>query len=485
MAENLKEKTAKGLYWGALGNGAQQLLNLVFGIFLARLLTPDDYGMIGMIMIFSLIAGTFVECGFTSALAKKKDVQHNDYNAVFWFSMIVSIFIYVVLFFAAPYIALFYHQPDLVPLSRFLFLGFVISGMAVVPNALFYRQLKVKQKTLAQTLALFVSCVTGITMAYHGMSYWGIATQNILYVLVYAICMWLFVRWRPSLHIDLSPIKEMFGFSSKLLVTNIFAHLNNNVMSVLLGRWFLRSDVGNYSQANKWNYLGYSLISNMISGVAMPVLASVDGDRGRQRNIFRKMLRFASFVSFPLMFGLSLVAPEFITITITDKWHAASLLLQILCIMGAFVPISTLYTNLIISDGRSNVYMYGNIALGVVQILILSLTRFWGITTMLVVYVIVYVCWLLFWHYWAFRIVRLSLLDAIKDMAPFAAVAVFSMIVSHMASTPISDIYLRFICKIVCAAIVYISVMKLSHAVILKECMQFLTNRSKKNETVI
>ena len=152
MAENLKEKTAKGLYWGALGNGAQQLLNLVFGIFLARLLTPDDYGMIGMIMIFSLIAGTFVECGFTSALAKKKDVQHNDYNAVFWFSMIVSIFIYVVLFFAAPYIALFYHQPDLVPLSRFLFLGFVISGMAVVPNALFYRQLKVKQKTLAQTL---------------------------------------------------------------------------------------------------------------------------------------------------------------------------------------------------------------------------------------------------------------------------------------------------------------------------------------------
>ena len=480
MAENLKEKTAKGLFWGALGNGSQQLLNLVFGIFFARLLSPDDYGMIGMLTIFSLIASTFVECGFTNALAKNKNVQYNDYNAVFWFSIIVSIFIYVVLFFSAPYIALFYHQPDLVPLARFSFLGFVISGTAVVPGALFYKQLKVKQKTFAQTMALFVSGVTGITMAYHGMSYWGIATQNNVYVLVYAISMWFLAHWRPSLHIDLSPIKGMFGFSSKLLFTNIFIHLNNNVMSVLLGLWFLRSDVGNYTQANKWNSMGYSLINNMILGVAMPVLASVDGVRERQRNIFRKMLRFASFVSFPLMFGLSLVAPEFISITITDKWHAASLLLQMLCVMGAFAPISSLYTNLIISDGRSNIYMYGNIALGMVQIIVLSSTRFWGITTMISVYVVVYVVWLIFWHYWAYRIIKLSLLDAFKDIAPFAAIAIVSMVISFIASQPFSNIYARFFFKIIIAGLIYVGVMKITNAVILTECIQFVLNKKQK-----
>lgn len=472
--ETLKEKTAKGLMWGGLSNGVQQLLNLVFGIFLARLLNADDYGMVGMLAIFSLLATAFIESGFTNSLARKKDASHRDFNAVFWCSLLIGVVLYAVLFVSAPLIARFFHQPELVPLSRFLFIAFVISSTAIVPNALFYRQLEVKKKAIAQITALMVSGVVGITMAWHHLSYWGIATQNVVYVTVFTVLMWWNTSWRPTLHIDFKPVREMLSFSSKLMLTNVFLHVNNNILSVLLGRWYTRADVGNYTQANKWNTMGYSLIANMISGVAMPVLNSVSDNRGRQRQVFRKMLRFTAFVSFPLMFGLALVSEEFITIAITDKWLPAAHLMQLLCIMGAFAPISTLYTNLIISDGRGNTYMWGSIGLGLMQIAVLTTMRQLGIVPMVATYAGLYVAWLLVWHYWAHRILGLSILEVLKDVVPFLLITAIALVATHFATQPIANVYLRFGAKIGCAALIYIGIMRLANAAILKESIEYI-----------
>ena len=472
--ENLKEKTAKGLMWGGMSNGIQQLLNLLFGICLARLLNADDYGMVGLLTIFMLLAGAFIESGFTNSLAKKKDADHRDFNAVFWCSLLIGIALYLLLFVSAPLIARFFRQPALVPLSRYIFLGFVISSTAIVPNALFYRQLEVKQKALAQIVGLILSGIVGIIMAWQGYSYWGIATQNIVYVSVFSILMWWQTSWRPTLNIDLSPVKAMFGFSSKLMLTNVFLHINNNIMSVLLGRWYTRSDVGNFTQANKWNTMGFSLIANMISGVAMPVLTSVADNRDRQRKVFRKMLRFAAFVSFPLMLGLALVANEFIIITITDKWLPAARLLQLLCVMGAFAPIASLYTNLIISDGRGNTFMYGSMALGLLQIAVLSILRHAGITTMVAAYAALYAAWLLVWHYWAHCIMGLRLTEALKDILPFLLITVIALATAHLTASPIGNVYLRFAGKIAVAAVVYLGIMRLANATILNESIEYL-----------
>ena len=167
----LKEKTAKGLLWGGISNGIQQLLNLVFGIFLARLLTPADYGMVGMLTIFSLIASTLQESGFTAALTNKRDIKHEDYNAVFWFSLFMGLSLYLILFFSAPLIADFFHQPQLIPLARYSFLGFVISSTGTAQNAYIFRNLMVRQKALSVCIGLFISGIVGITLAYHGFSY--------------------------------------------------------------------------------------------------------------------------------------------------------------------------------------------------------------------------------------------------------------------------------------------------------------------------
>ncbi len=475
----LKGKTAKGLFWGGLSNGVQQLLNLLFGIFLARILNAEDYGMVGMLTIFVVVAGSLQESGFTNALVNKKDASHRDFNAVFWFSTLLGLTLYIILFFCAPLIADFYHKPQLVPLARFLFLSFLMSSTATAHNAVLFKRLMVKQKAIAQISGLTVSGIVGVTMAFNGMAYWGIATQSVINIMVTNALFWYFSPWRPTFHIDFRPLKEMFGFSSKILVTNIFIQTNNNIFSVLLGRLFSTSEVGFYTQANKWDSMGYSLIGNMVNGVAQPVLTSVSDDKERQRGVFRKMLRFTSFIAFPAMLGLALVANELIVIAVTDKWLPCVPFLQLLCIWGAFFPITTLYTNLIISKGKSNIYMWNTIILGALQLLTLLIVHPYGIEAMIIAFVAINVGWLLIWQYFVWRLIGLSLFSAVKDIFPFAVVALLTMAATYFITLCIGNIYLLFASKIIVAAAIYVVIMWLSHSVVFKESIEYLFKHNK------
>ena len=474
---SLKEKTAKGLFWGGLGNGMQQLLNLFFGIFISRLLNADDYGMVGMLTIFMVIAAALQESGFTNALTNKKEVTHKDYNAVFWFSTLTGATMYIVLFFCAPLIAEFYHQPKLVPLARFLFIGFFISSSGIAHNAILFKNLMVKQRTLSQIIGLIVSGCVGVCMALGGMAYWGLAAQSVTYITVTTACFWYFSPWRPTWQIDLHPVKEMFSFSSKILVTNIFIQFNNNIFSVLLGRLFSKSEVGYYTQANKWDTMGYSLITGMVAGIAQPVLTEIADDLNRQRNVFRKMLRFTAFIAFPAMLGLALIARELIVISVTDKWLACVPILQVLCIWGAFMPIVSLYSNLVISKGKSDIYMWNTIILGIVQLIALLLVYPFGIQTMIIVFVCINIGWMPVWHYFIWRQLRLSFWQAVTDIAPFALLAALTMIATYYATRGIGNIYLLFAAKIGVAILIYILLMMLTKAAVFKESVAFLLKK--------
>ena len=477
MSESLKDKTAKGLLWGGISNGAQQLLNLLFGIFLARLLTPDDYGMVGMLSIFSLIAGTIQESGFITALINKKDIKHEDYNAVFWFSILTSICLYTILFFCAPLIARFFNQPELTALARYSFIGFVISSTGISHSAYLYKNLIVKQRAFLMMIALIVSGTVGVTLAYHGFSYWGIATQSIVYVSTVMIGYWFISPWRPTFHLNFKPLKGMIAFSSKILATNIFNHLNNNIFSIILGKFYSEKEVGFYNQANKWNSMGYSLISGMINGVAQPVLTQVTDDKERQLRVFRKMMRFTAFVAFPAMFGLSLIAPELITIAITDKWIESALILQLLCISGAFIPITTLCSNLVISKGKSNIYMWNAISLGLLQLLVMYLIHPYGIQTMIVTYVCINISWLIVWRYFVWKEIGYRFIHLLKDILPFLFIAAGVMFITSYLTNRIENIYLLFVSKILIAALLYILIMWISGAQTLKESIHYIRKK--------
>ncbi|MBO4819918.1 MAG: lipopolysaccharide biosynthesis protein [Prevotella sp.] len=475
----LKEKTAKGLLWGGLSNGLQQLLNLVIGIFLARRLSEDDYGMVGMVTIFTALGACLQEGGFISALNKRKDATHRDFNAVFYTSVAIGLAFYTILFFCAPLISRFYGVPELTPLTRYVTLSFVISSFSTAPRAWLFRNMMVRETSLMTLIALAISGIVAIAMAYGGMAYWGIATQNIVYITILTFLSFYFSKWRPTKPEDFTPVREMIGFSSRLIITNVFTIINNNLFSVILGKLYTTRDVGNYTQANKWNTMGSSLISNIIYGVAQPVFTRVEDDRERQKAVLRKMLRFTALVTFPLMLGLSLVAKEFIVILIKEKWLDSAGILQMLCLAGAFFPICTLLSHLVISRGHSGAYMWATIGQCLAGLAVaLSLSSF-GIQVMIGAYVAVGILWTGVWLWLVHRETGLTLMEFLRDISPYLLLAALLCVGAHFAARGIDNIYLRFLAKVLLVAVPYIGVLWLLGSTILHESIKYLLGRLK------
>ncbi|MBQ2126529.1 MAG: lipopolysaccharide biosynthesis protein [Bacteroidaceae bacterium] len=470
---NLKHTVAKGMLWGGISNTVCQLLSLVFGIFLARILGPDDYGPIGMLAIFTAIAGSLQDSGFVAAIANRKTVTHDDYNAVFWFNIIISLLMYAGLYFCAPLIAEFFNQPVLVGLSRYNFLGFVVAGFGIAPSAYLFRELKVKQKSISLILAISISGLTGIVLALNGYSYWGIATQSIMFVLVRSVVCWYFTPWRPSLRINLAPLKYLFAFSYRLLITNLFQRFNWNIFSFILGKYYPR-DVGNYVKSAEWFNMGGDVVNGMVNAVAQPALAKVVDDNERQLRVFRKMLRFTAFISFPLMLGLSLVSKELIIVVITEKWIESAHMLQVLAVWGAFMPLQSMFTNLLVSRGKAAVFMWCTIIQGVLTLALLLALHPYGIRIMLITYCIFNALWLLVWHYFAKKEIHINLKMFLVDTLPYLFMAIAVMLSTHHLTASIDNNITLLIARIAIAAALYIGIARLVHSKELEEITDFI-----------
>lgn len=477
MEGGLKEKTAKGLLWGALNSGSTQLLNLIFGIFLGRLITPAEYGIVGVLSIFTLIAGNLQSSGFTQALVNLKAPRNEDYTAVFWFNTLTSFVLYALLFLSAPLIARFFHQPCLVEVSRFVFLSFVISSFGIAHNAYMTKNMMNRELAIIGAIALLCSGGVATFLAFYGFSYWSLAWQQIIYITVLNIGRYYYTPWRPSWHFTFEPVRKMFGFSVKILITNIINTLSNNILTLLFGRLYPIKAVGDYSQAYKWNTMASAFVANAVGQVAQPVLASVKEEQGRSVRVFRKMLRFTAFLSFPAMFGLAIISNEFILLTIGKRWIDAVPLLQMLCIGGAFVPFYTLYQNVAISNGRSDIYMFCNIAQIVLQLVIIGFFYHLGINTMVMVYTLFTIAWLFVWQWTARRIIGLRFREVIKDVMPTLCIALLVMATTYFVTLSLHHLLLLLICRILIAALLYAAIMKLLHVEMMDELILFIKKR--------
>lgn len=470
---SLKEKTAKGLFWGGFSNGMQQLLSLFFGIFLARTLDSHDYGMVGMLAIFSAVANTLQESGFTAALTNKRNATSADYNAVFWFNTLIGLCMYVVLFFCAPLIAGWFGQPELVSLSRVVFLGFLLSSMGIAHNALLFKEMKVKQTSVISLVSLVLSGCTGLALALSGWGYWSLAWQNVVFIAGLTVLRWRYSGWRPTLPVDFRPLREMFGFSAKLLLTNLVNQVNGNLFSVILGRYYTASDVGYYTQAYKWVSMGQQTVGGMVNGIAQPVFSQIESDRDRLVRVFRKLLRFTSFVSFPALLGLGFVAREFILVTIGEKWLPAVPLMQLLCIFGALWPLLSLYFQMAISLGRSDLYFWSNLLFGAVQLGMACLMFRFGILWMVTAYVCGYALLLLVWQVLMNRLIGFSCTDFLRGILPYAGTSLLGMAATYFLTLSITHPWLLLAAKISGTALIYVVVMKAGRSDILSECLRF------------
>ena len=480
MAESsLREKAARGFLWGGLNNGLVQIIGALFGIVILRHLAPDDYGKISMLMVFPALASILQESGFTAALCNLKEPTHRDYNAVFWFNIGVSALLYGALFFCAPLIARFYNDPSLLPLSRYLFLGFFISSWGTVQRAYLFIHLMNKESCIIALTSLVLSNTVGLLMVLAGFSYWGLATQNILFILIVAVMNWWYSPWRPTLQIDMAPVRKMFGFSSKLLFTNIINTLSSQAFSFLLGKFYGDYTAGIYGNARKWDDMCANTINGMVTGVALPVLSKVRDERERYRQVFRKMLRFVSFVSFPCMLGMGFVAREFLLVVVGPKWEASAELLSMFSVYGAIFPLMTLYGQMVIGQGKSQINMWCTIGLSSLILIGLWALHPFGVHTMVVYFIALNALWLLVWQFFALRLIRLSFWHAFCDVAPFLLLSLGSMAVAWTATRAIENIYLLLAGKIAVTALCYVGILWILRARILRESIDYFLQKRK------
>ena len=530
MPETLKEKTAKGLLWGGLNSTVQQLLGIVFGIILARRLNQSDFGMIAMITIFQLVGNDLQNSGFKVALANLRQPTDRDYNSVFWFNILMGGSLYILLFLCAPLIASFYHIPSLTPLARYAFLSIVFASFGTAQSAWLFKNLRAKQQAKAGMMAVLISSSVAVVMAYMGFAYWALATQTNLYILLCTLFYWYYSPWRPTIrefkvqgpsdgsrvqgsrvqqrsifhfpfsiiNLDvLRPALRMFRFSVKLLISQVLTDINNNVLNILLGRFYGRHDTGNYNQAFQWSTKGSNIIQNMVQQVAQPVLVSVDDEHERQLRVLRKMMRFAAFLSFPLLFGLSLVSHEFIVTLLGEKWAESANYLRWLAIGSAFLPLSTLLANVVITKGRSNIFMYVNLALALCQTTTMLAIYYFQISipfregpgvgsplyTMVIAFVTLTILWFFVWAFFARRLAGYHFTLLLRDVLPFLFAAAAVMLITGFVTTLIIPStllggvgggLLLLMTRIIIAALLYYVVMRLFRVEILNECLRFL-----------
>lgn len=475
----LKEKTAKGFFWGGISNFLQQIIGMIFGVIIARILSPDDYGLIAMLAIFTAIANTITDSGFCSALINRKTIEHKYYNAVFWFSFFIGSCVYIILFFAAPLIADFYNQPILCSLSRILFLSFLINGLGGAHHAMLVKQIKAKERGLTDIISVVCSGIIGLILALNGFAVWGLAIQQVFQSFISTALRWYYSRWRPTFQFDFSPIKEMFGYSIKLFITSIFAQITNNLFSTVFGKLYGKGLTGHYAQGNKWATYGSFVIVGTFNGIAQPVLVEAKTDLLRQLNIFRKMLRFGAFITFPALLGFAFVGKEFIFIFLGDKWMDSVIFMQLFCIWGINSYLISLYTMLIWSHEKSNIYMNIMVSLFICQLLALYFSSSAGIMFMIYVYIGLYYLSTFAFHFYANRIIGLKLKNVVKDLFPYVSASVIAIAAAWLASYYIDNIYIKFMVKVLVTVVTYISILWFSNSVILKESVQYFTQKGK------
>ena len=355
MSENLKAKTAKGVGWGFADNILGLGITAAANIILARILSPADFGIIGMTAIFMTLSTSLVDSGFTGALTRKKDAVKADFDTVFYFNLAVSCLLYAVLFFCSPFIARFFREPILVPVIRILGISLVINAFGIVQKIILVRRIDFRTQAWISLVSSFAAAVAAVAMAFYGFGVWSLVVLQVGKLAVNTILLWSVSKWHPGLCFSRKSFRDMFSFGGRLLITSIISTIWSEMYSFIIGKMYSSSVLGQYSRADKVKNMVTSNVSSVMQKVSYPVLASIQDEGERQINVYRKVLKTTVLISFTAVFGVWAVAGPFILTFFGDQWLPAGGYLRIMCFSGLFLPVMMCSANVINADGRSDI----------------------------------------------------------------------------------------------------------------------------------
>ena len=388
MGDNLKQKMLGALTWSTIDRFGQQAVQFVIGLFLARLLTPDDYGLIGMVMLFVALSNTFVDSGFVQALIRKQDANETDYNSVFYFNIFIAVILYTILFLSAPSIAAFFNQPKLVAICRAIFIGIIFNSMYLIPVAKMTKKMDFKNSAKINIISVTLSGFVGICFAFYGVGVWALVWQQVLFHFFRMVGLYSFVKWKPKAIFSFSVIRGLWGFSVNLLGTSILNMIFNYLYMIIIGKYYPKSQVGYYSQANKLNETTNYSFQTILVGSTYSLLVKIQNDDERFRRIFREIAQKTSLITFPIMLCLIAIAKPLISVLLTNKWLPSVSYFQLLCLATLLSPLYTLNTSALNSRGKSKITFRIEFIKKALILISVFISFQYGIIAMLVGYVI-------------------------------------------------------------------------------------------------
>lgn len=421
--ENIKEKTVTGILWSFIDNFSSLGISFIVGLVLARLLSPKEFGLIGMVTIFIAISNSFINSGFSQALIKKKNCSETDYSTVFFFNLTVGLFFYFLLFVSAPFIGVFFKQPLLIQIVRILGLSLTIDSLTIIQRTTLTKRVDFKLQTKITVIASVASGVISIWLAYSGFGVWSLVTKTLIQEGVSSFLLWLFNRWRPMLVFSKQSFKELFSFGSKLLVSGLIDTIYRNVYYLVIGKYFSAQELGFYTRADQFKELPSSNINGIVSRVSYPVLAQLQDDKVRLKSGYKNIIKTTMLITFILMIGLAAVAEPMIITLIGEKWRSSIIYLQMLCFVGMFYPLHSLNLNMLIVNGRSDLFLKLEIIKKTLAIPTIIIGIFWGIKIMILGMMVNTLIAYYLNSYWSGQYINYSIKEQIKDIFPSLIVA--------------------------------------------------------------
>lgn len=416
--ESLKNKTIKGTMWSAIDNVSQYGVTFIVSIVLARLLSPDDYGLIGIITIFTTVCSAIINGGFSTALIRKKKPTDEDYNTAFVVNMSMSILLYAIVYVCSPYIADFFEREELRALTRVSSLMIIAGAWSIVQQARLTKRIDFKTQTKVTIIASSTSGIIGLCMAIMGLGVWSLVGQTLSYQIVRSVFLWIFNHWSPSLKFSKQSFNELFGFGWKMMMSGVLDSLSTQLYQVIIGKFYPSATLGQYTRAIQFSNMFSSNLTGVIQRVTYPVLSEIQDDNERMVCAYRRVIKMTMFITFAMMLALGAVSEPLLYCLIGPKWHEASTYLPIICLYAALYPLHAINLNMLQVQGRSDLFLILEIIKKIIGLIPLFVGAFIGIIPMLYTSLVISIICYFLNSYFPGKILGYTSWMQIRDIAP-------------------------------------------------------------------
>lgn len=475
--DKIQSKAINGFIWKLSERMSAQIVTFIVSVILARLLSPEDYGAIAIVMIFISLANVFVINGFGTALIQKKKINNVDFSSVFYFNITFSILIYIILFMAAPAISNLYNMKILTPVLRVLGLRIIVAGINSIQQAYVSRNLLFKKFFLSTLFGTVLSGIVGVGMAYNGYGIWALVAQYLTNTTVDTIVLWFTVKWRPNLVFSFTRMKSMFSYGWKLLFSAVLDTGYSQLRGLIIGTVYTTNDLAYYDRGQQYPNLLVTNINSSIASVLFPIMSKKQERINSVKDITRKSIQLSSYIMWPMMIGLCIISKPLVILMLTDKWLPCIPFLQIACFTYAFWPIHTANLEAIKAIGRSDIFLKLELMKKILGVVVLIISMRYGVVAIALSGIITTIISSFINAYPNRKLLEYTYLEQLKDIFPSVILSLIMGISIYPIAWVIDNNILLIITQIIIGASIYLIGSILLKFEIVKYLIKFLRNK--------